>query len=69
MQDSQIAPFQGGGVAGNKKVTNLGKEWGKLPEKERAKDLLDLTRKMPPGHREVIENYSKKISTVPPGGP
>jgi hypothetical protein len=65
MQDSQIAPFQGNGTVGSQRLSKLIKEWGKLPEKERTKAMLELTRDMPPRHREVIENYIKKISSVP----
>ena len=68
MQDSQIAPFQGQGIAGNQRLSKLVKDWGKLPEKERTKAMLELTRDMPARHREVIENYIKKISAAPPGG-
>jgi acyl-CoA hydrolase len=42
--------------------------WGKLPEKERAKAMLELTRDMPPRYREVIEKYFKKLSESPEGG-
>jgi len=40
----------------------LSENWGKLPEKERAKAMLELTREMPPRYREVIENYFKKLA-------
>jgi len=33
-----------------------------LPERERAKALLDLTRDMPPRYREQIESYFKKLN-------
>lgn len=33
-----------------------------MPEKERAKALLELTRDMPPRYREVVENYFKRLS-------
>ena len=36
--------------------------WGKLPERERAKAMLELTRDMPPRYREVIESYFKKLA-------
>jgi hypothetical protein len=36
--------------------------WGKLPEKERAKAMLELTRDMPPRYREVIEKYFKELA-------
>jgi len=56
MQDSQIAPFPGEGKIDSKRLTNYAQQWGKLPEKERAKAMAELTRDMPPRYREVIEN-------------
>jgi hypothetical protein len=38
--------------------------WGKLPEKERAKAMADLTRDMPPKYRAVIEDYFKKSAST-----
>ena len=37
-------------------------QWGKLPERERAKAMIELTREMPPRYREVIEKYFKELS-------
>jgi hypothetical protein len=34
--------------------------WGKLPEKERAQAILDLTRDLPPQYRARIEEYYRK---------
>ena len=36
--------------------------WGKLPERERAKAMMELTRDMPPRYREVIERYFKELA-------
>ena len=36
--------------------------WGKLPEKERAKALVGLTRELDPRYREAIEAYFKKLT-------
>jgi hypothetical protein len=62
MSDSNRASNSGPGRVDPKRVKQLAEQWGKLPEKERAKALLDLTRDMPPRYREVIESYFKKIS-------
>jgi hypothetical protein len=40
----------------------MAEQWGKLPEKDRAKALQELTRDMPPRYREVIEKYFKELS-------
>ena len=45
-----------------KKLQNLAKEWGKLPDKERARAMQELTRDMPPKYREVIESYFRKLA-------
>jgi hypothetical protein len=50
-----------------KKLKEMAQVWGKLPEKERAKAMLELTRDMPPRYREVIENYFKKLAQAEAG--
>jgi len=62
MQDSNIAILAGQGLIGNRKLTKLAESWGKLPEKERAKAMRELTRDLPPAHRELIERYFKQIA-------
>jgi len=62
MNDSNIAQNGGPGQVDNKRLKGLAEQWGKLPEKERAKALADLTRDAPPRYREVIENYFKKFA-------
>jgi hypothetical protein len=62
MPDSQIATNSGPGVVDPKKLQNLAQNWGKLPEKERAKAMMELTKDLPPRYREVIENYFKTLA-------
>jgi len=62
MQDSNIATNGGPGKVDNKKLKGLAQQWGKMPEKERAAAVQDLIRDMPARHREVIENYFKKMA-------
>jgi hypothetical protein len=52
----------GPGHVDPKKFRELAEVWGKLPEKDRAKAMLDLTRDMPARHRELIENYFKNLA-------
>ena len=47
-----------------KKLQQTAKEWGKLPERERAKAMVELTKDLPPRYREVIESYFKKIANA-----
>ena len=35
---------------------------GTLPERERAKAMVELTKDLPPRYREVIENYFKTLA-------
>lgn len=69
MQDSYGGTMPGAGVVDQKRLTDYAKNWGKLPEKERAKAMAELTRDMPPRYREVIENYFKKVAQSQPNQP
>jgi hypothetical protein len=69
MQDSNIATNSGPGNVDAKKLKGLAQEWGKLPDKERAKAMQDLIHGMPPRQRELIENYFKKLAQSPPAQP
>jgi hypothetical protein len=50
------------GEVDQKKVKEVAELWGKLPEKERAKALVELTRGMPAKDRAVIEAYFKELA-------
>src|SRR5262249_32290430 len=62
--DSNGGNGSGPGQVDAKKVKELAEVWGKLPERERAKAMLDLTRDMPPRYRAVIEDYFRKLSQM-----
>jgi hypothetical protein len=62
--DSNGGNGSGPGQVDPKKVKELAEVWGKLPERERAKAMLDLTRDMPPRYRAVIEDYFRKLSQL-----
>jgi hypothetical protein len=62
MPDSRLAKNSGPGNVDPKKLEGLAKEWGKLPEKERAAAMQELTRDLPPKYREVIETYFRKLA-------
>ena len=53
---------KGKGEVDSKKVKEIADLWGKLPEKERAKAMVELTRGMPAKDRAVIEAYFKKLA-------
>jgi len=62
MDDSRIGKNSGPGKVTPKELEKIAKEWGKLPEKERAAAMQNLTRDMPPKYREVIEAYFRKLA-------
>lgn len=61
-QDSYGGTNGGPGVVDPKKLKQLSENWGKLPEKERAKAMMEITKDLPPRYREVIENYFKSLA-------
>ena len=62
MRDSRIAKNGGAGRVDPKQLKGLAEQWGKLPEKERAKAMQDLTRELPPKYKEIVENYFRKLA-------
>jgi hypothetical protein len=47
-----------------KKVKEIAEVWGKLPEKERARAMVELTRGLPPRYRDAIEAYIKGLQNA-----
>jgi hypothetical protein len=39
-------------------------EWGRMPPREQARALQDLTQGMSARHREAIENYFRNLAQV-----
>jgi hypothetical protein len=62
MKDSRIGGMSGPGKVDPKHLKELAEGWGKLPEKERARAMQELTRDMPPQYRDVIESYFRKLA-------
>ena len=69
MKDSNIANNGGPGNVDQKRLKSLAESWGKLPEKERAQAMAELTKDMPPRYRQVIENYFKDLAKAKPATP
>jgi hypothetical protein len=65
MKDSMGGNGTGPGGFDAKRVKDMTANWGKLPQKERAQAIADLTRDMPPSYREAIEAYFKKLGDTP----
>jgi hypothetical protein len=62
MQDSRIANNGGPGHVDPIKIRKLAEEWGRLPPRERTRNLQELTQGMSPRHREAIENYFRNLA-------
>ena len=62
MEQSMPATDSGPGKVDQKKLQHLTQNWGKLPEKERAKAMQEIVRDLPPRYREVIEDYFKALA-------
>jgi len=60
-QDAIRSTANGTGQIDPRKVKEITEVWGKLPEKERARALVELTRGMPAKDRAVIEAYFKEL--------
>jgi hypothetical protein len=64
MPDSKIANNGGPGQVDPKRFKEMAEIWGKLPERERAKAILEMTRDLPPQYRSRIEEYYRKNASV-----
>jgi len=62
MQDTNGGTANGTGQVDQKKVKEVAEVWGKLPEKERARALVELTRGLPAQDRALIESYFKELA-------
>lgn len=61
-KDSQIENTSGPGNVTDKQLKGIAQQWGKLPEKDRAKAMQDLAKELPSRYRELTENYFRRIS-------
>jgi hypothetical protein len=61
MPDSNPANTQGTGRVDNKRIREIADVWGKLPEKERAQAMVELTQGLPPKDRAIIIEYLRRI--------
>jgi hypothetical protein len=62
-EDSQILGGSGAGKIDLRKLNDVAAKWGKLPEKERADAMKDLTRELTPELRETVEKFFKELAT------
>jgi hypothetical protein len=61
-KDTIKSSANGTGQVDQQKVKEVAELWGKLPEKERAKALVELTRGLPAKDRAIMEAYFKELA-------
>jgi hypothetical protein len=61
--DTKGGTANGKGEVNAKKFEEAVRNWGKMPEKDRADMLRDLTRDLPANERAVIERYFRGLQT------
>jgi hypothetical protein len=62
MQDSTIVNAGGTGRVDPTKMKKLVSEWGRMPPREQARALQELTQGMSARYREAIENYFRNLA-------
>jgi hypothetical protein len=62
MPDSTLPPGGGTGRVDPAKMRKLVEEWGRMPPREQARALQELTQGMSARHREAIENYFRNLA-------
>jgi hypothetical protein len=63
--DSALLGGAGSGVVDDKKLATIAKAWGTMPDKDRAKAIMEITKDLPARYRVVIEDYFKALSSTP----
>jgi len=61
LDDSRLGGLRGKGEVDIKRVKEIADVWGKLPDKERARAMVELTRGLPPRYRDAIEAYFREL--------
>ena len=64
LEQSQIINDSGKGLVDNKKLKQAIADWGKLPARQQAEVLQDITKGMSNRHRELIENYFRNLGKI-----
>jgi hypothetical protein len=62
-QDSTIIGGTGNGTVDDKKLATIAKAWGTMPEKDRARAIMEITKDLPARYRVIIEDYFKALSS------
>lgn len=62
LPDSITSSESGSGKVDEKKLKEIADKWGTMPEKERARAMMEITRDLPARYRVVIEEFFKSLS-------
>jgi hypothetical protein len=62
MQDSRIVNAGGPGHVDPIKMKTLVQQWGRMPPREQARALQELTQGLSSRHREAVENYFRNLA-------
>ncbi len=62
LNDSQNATSPGKGDIDIKRLKEVADVWGKLPDKEKVKALVELTRGLSPKYQKIVEDYFMELS-------
>jgi len=60
--ETALPSGEGKGIADPKALQKIAEVWGKLPEKDREKAMLELTRGLDPKYKDAVEIYLKELS-------
>jgi hypothetical protein len=63
LDDSQLGGTMGKGAVDPKRMKEIAQVWGSLPEKERARAMVEITRGIPSRYKDAIESYFRKLET------
>jgi hypothetical protein len=63
--DSALLGGAGNGTVDEKKLATIAKAWGTMPDRDRAKAIMEITKDLPARYRVVIEDYFKALSSAP----
>jgi hypothetical protein len=61
-RESDLTEMQATGKVDEKKLRAIAEAWGTMPEKERARAIIAITRDLPARYRVIIEDYFRSLS-------
>lgn len=62
--ESDLTEMQAAGKVDEKKLRAIAGAWGTMPEKDRARAIIAITRDLPARYRVIIEDYFRSLSNT-----